>query len=199
MLKDFAGEVASATLQTMYPGVMKSRCNSLVEASHFDGARNIWDSKKFTVISRAVLAKFTQSPAMAEALLATGTMPIVEASPPTDKFWGCGIAIQDLARKKGSNPPPPTISTNDIEKWTAGGGTNMAGFAVMSARQVLRDQGGFSIQAIPEFRPAVEKEIGSVRREYQTQMKALKDVHQAEMNEQLVSPITQTPQFKIPK
>ncbi len=48
-----------------------------------------WDSKKVSVLTEALIAKFTQNPELGELLIATGDREIAEASP-IDSFWGLG-------------------------------------------------------------------------------------------------------------
>lgn len=84
----------------------------------FDGAQ--WDAACFDIVVRGNLAKFSQHPALAEFLLATGEQVLVEASP-VDRIWGIGLAAED---KKASQP----------EKWR---GLNLLGFALMEVRSAL--------------------------------------------------------------
>lgn len=48
-----------------------------------------WEQVKLRVMYRAVMAKFTQNPALAQALKATGNAELVEDSP-RDAIWGAG-------------------------------------------------------------------------------------------------------------
>jgi ribA/ribD-fused uncharacterized protein len=54
-----------------------------------------WHEAKLDIMRRADLAKFTQNPALAELLLATGDAELVEDSP-TEPFWGIGPDGQGL-------------------------------------------------------------------------------------------------------
>ncbi len=70
-----------------------------------------WAHVKLRIMRRADLAKYTQNPALAERLLATGEAELVEDSP-YDDYWGVGMD---------------------------GGGLNWAGRVLMEVRQILRD------------------------------------------------------------
>lgn len=71
----------------------------------FDGAR--WERERERIVHEGNLAKFTQNPALLEALLATAGTELVEASP-LDRIWGVGLSaedprIQDPAAWRGLN------------------------------------------------------------------------------------------------
>jgi len=181
-LEDLAAQVADSSLSTLAPGQMKARCNSLTAAPHHRPAIESWDLRCVSVLSRAVLAKFTQSPGLASALLATGTMPLVESSPPSDRYWGCGIPMQALGG--GGGRRPVSITASDIKRWTAGEGSNMAGWAVMQARRVLMEGGGFDVRALALFQPAVEKELGAVKEAHVAEMEDVRERYQLKMDEE---------------
>ncbi len=66
-----------------------------------------WSLARFEMMYKACNAKFRQDPNLAQALLATGTRILVEASP-YDKVWGIGMGeneagIEDKANWKGLN------------------------------------------------------------------------------------------------
>lgn len=88
--------------------------------SGFDEAR--WQQERFDIVVRGSLAKFSQNPALAAYLQATGDAVLVEASP-YDAIWGIGMAeFIDGA--------------DDPQHWL---GLNLLGFALMAARQQLRE------------------------------------------------------------
>lgn len=71
----------------------------------FDGAR--WERERERIVYEGNHAKFTQNPALLEALLATAGTELVEASP-LDRIWGVGLSeedprIQDPATWRGLN------------------------------------------------------------------------------------------------
>jgi len=75
------------------------------KVSNFDS--DTWDSHREGIVFRGCLAKFSQNKALKQALLATGTRTLVEASP-YDKIWGVGLKasdtrIQDPGKWKGLN------------------------------------------------------------------------------------------------
>lgn len=91
------------------------------EVKGFDGA--IWDREKRDVVAEGSFQKFRQNKDLGEFLLATGDHVLVEASP-VDRVWGIGLAADD---KKAANPL----------LWR---GENLLGFALMRARDRLRDK-----------------------------------------------------------
>ncbi len=71
----------------------------------FDAAK--WEQSREQIVYEGNHAKFTQSPALLEALLATAGTELVEASP-LDRIWGVGLSagdprIQDPATWRGLN------------------------------------------------------------------------------------------------
>ena len=85
--------------------------------------QSLWNEKRFEIVVKANLAKFSQNPALAAFLLNTGNRVLVEASP-VDTIWGIGLA-QD-------NP-----AAEDPNTWK---GLNLLGFALMEVREQLNNQ-----------------------------------------------------------
>ncbi|GAB7545523.1 hypothetical protein CS8_052050 [Cupriavidus sp. 8B] len=90
------------------------------EVRGFDAPR--WDAVCLDLVTRGNIEKFRQDPALAGYLLGTGERVLVEASP-VDRVWGIGLAADDPC---AGNP----------EQWR---GPNLLGFALMAAREALRD------------------------------------------------------------
>ncbi|MBQ6420518.1 MAG: NADAR family protein [Clostridia bacterium] len=88
---------------------------------NFDPA--VWDGKKYGIVLRGNLAKFSQNEPIKAFLLGTEDKIIAEASP-YDGIWGIRMAIDD---PNAGNP----------EYW---GGENLLGFALMETRDLLREQ-----------------------------------------------------------
>jgi len=82
---------------------------------------SIWERERVEIVVRGNLAKFSQDPALLEALLATGDRRMVEASP-LDRIWGVGLRADD-----------PRI--HDPATWR---GLNLLGVALERARAQLR-------------------------------------------------------------
>jgi len=57
-----------------------------------------WNEIKVAVMTRVVLAKFTQNPMLKEALMNTGTAWLEEGNHWGDEFWG-----KDILTKSGDN------------------------------------------------------------------------------------------------
>ncbi|PUA29532.1 MAG: hypothetical protein B0W54_02815 [Cellvibrio sp. 79] len=81
---------------------------------------DIWDEKRFDIVVKGNLAKFSQNEALKNYLLSTGSKILVEASP-VDSIWGIGLAEADERAKS------PAL-------WQ---GLNLLGFALMQARDNL--------------------------------------------------------------
>lgn len=90
------------------------------QVSNFDQAR--WEAERLDIVVRGNLAKFSQDPALREALLATGDKLMVEASP-YDRIWGVGLRADD-----------PRV--HDRATWQ---GSNLLGEALMRVRAQLRE------------------------------------------------------------
>ncbi|MET7748996.1 NADAR family protein [Micromonospora sp. NPDC005367] len=89
----------------------------------FDEAR--WEAARYGIVVAGSVAKFGQHPALRDFLLGTGDRVLVEASP-MDRVWGIGLAADDpRAAEPGT--------------WR---GANLLGFALMDARDILRDNTG---------------------------------------------------------
>lgn len=83
----------------------------------------VWERERVEIVVRGNLAKFSQDPALLEALLATGDKVLVEASP-TDRVWGVGRRPTDPA---ACQP----------ERWR---GQNLLGKALERVRHALRER-----------------------------------------------------------
>ncbi|MEU7958837.1 NADAR family protein [Micromonospora humida] len=86
----------------------------------FDQA--VWEAERYTVVLAGSLAKFGQHADLRAYLLGTGDRVLVEASP-VDRVWGVGLA-------------PDDPRAGDPARWR---GLNLLGFALMEAREILRD------------------------------------------------------------
>lgn len=53
--------------------------------------RSDWESVKLGLMERIVRAKFAQHPELAERLVATGTLPLVEGNAWHDVYWGADV------------------------------------------------------------------------------------------------------------
>jgi ribA/ribD-fused uncharacterized protein len=84
--------------------------------------KNVWEAVARDVVMRGSLAKFTQSKAFLQDLMATEGMLLVEASP-TDVIWGIGLAEWDP-------------DAHDPTKWR---GTNWLGEVLTDLRERLLD------------------------------------------------------------
>lgn len=85
----------------------------------FDEAR--WKNARFELVTRGNVAKFSSTPELRAHLLETGTTILVEASP-KDTIWGIGLSAGSARAR-------------DPGQWR---GTNLLGFALVSARESLR-------------------------------------------------------------
>lgn len=88
---------------------------------NFDAER--WDREKYRIVLTGNLAKFSQNPELLAYLLGTGDSVLVEGSP-FDGIWGVKLGIGD-----------PRIK--DPHEWR---GENLLGFALMEARDMLRER-----------------------------------------------------------
>ncbi|MGW3011475.1 NADAR family protein [Streptomyces sp. NPDC001219] len=84
-----------------------------------------WRRHRFGLVVEGSVQKFGQDAALREYLLGTGSRVLVEASP-LDRIWGIGLAADDER-------------ADDPARWR---GLNLLGFALMAARQRLREAGG---------------------------------------------------------
>lgn len=88
---------------------------------NFDGA--IWNEHKFEIVVAGNVAKFGQNPELKDYLFSIGSKIPVEASP-YDGIWGVKLGIED------ENIQNPNL-------WR---GENLLGFAIMEARDILREK-----------------------------------------------------------
>lgn len=88
---------------------------------------DIWNQKKFSIVLRGNILKFSQNRELRKYLLGTRDKILVEASP-YDRIWGIGM-------QKGNT------ELLEPSKWK---GQNLLGFALMETRDFLR---GYSIFA----------------------------------------------------
>ncbi|MBR4204254.1 MAG: NADAR family protein [Clostridia bacterium] len=91
------------------------------EVRNFDAA--LWDREKYGVVLQGTLAKFSQNPELWAFLDGTGNQVLVEGSP-YDGIWGVKLGLDD-----------PRI--HDPNQWQ---GENLLGFALMEARDILREK-----------------------------------------------------------
>jgi ribA/ribD-fused uncharacterized protein len=82
---------------------------------------SVWNEHRFQIVIDANVAKFRQNAALGEFMLETHDRVIVEASP-RDRIWGIGLSQ--------TNP-----NAEHPDKWR---GLNLLGFALMAARDQLR-------------------------------------------------------------
>lgn len=66
---------------------------------HFTGA--IWKANREVIITDGSRAKFTQNPALRQALIETAGTELVEASA-FDRIWGIGLAATDSCAENPS-------------------------------------------------------------------------------------------------
>jgi ribA/ribD-fused uncharacterized protein len=82
-----------------------------------------WQRERFAIVREGSVHKFAAHPDLREFLLGTSNRVLVEASP-VDRVWGIGLAADDEAAA-------------DPERWR---GPNLLGFALMEARERLREE-----------------------------------------------------------
>jgi len=99
-------------LQAPNPGAAKALGRQVLG---FDEAT--WLEQRFSIVTRANEAKFSQNAELGQFLKQTGSRVLVEASP-LDKIWGIGLAQDD-------------DRTNNPNQWQ---GLNLLGFALMRVR-----------------------------------------------------------------
>ncbi|MGW3123294.1 NADAR family protein [Streptomyces sp. NPDC001107] len=83
----------------------------------------IWERERFGIVVDGSVHKFAAHADLREFLVNTGDRVLVEASP-VDRVWGIGLAADDEAAA-------------DPERWR---GPNLLGFALMAARERLREE-----------------------------------------------------------
>jgi ribA/ribD-fused uncharacterized protein len=103
-------------IKTEKPAVVKELGRRI---EGFDPAK--WDALKFDIVVRGSFEKFNQNEKLKTYLLKSGNQVLVEASP-NDNVWGIGMAKD---AKTAENP----------HSWK---GTNLLGFAIMQARDLIR-------------------------------------------------------------
>ncbi|KXH83388.1 NADAR family protein [Chryseobacterium kwangjuense] len=81
----------------------------------------LWDERKYEIVKKANLLKFSKNPRLEAFLLSTNAKILVEASP-YDKIWGIGMLESDPRAQ-------------DPLLWD---GENLLGFALMEVRDELR-------------------------------------------------------------
>ena len=84
---------------------------------------NLWDEKKFDIVVKGNLAKFSQNENLKQFLLNTKNKILVEASP-YDKIWGIGMAQDDK-------------DIYNQDKWK---GENLLGKALMKVREIIKKE-----------------------------------------------------------
>jgi ribA/ribD-fused uncharacterized protein len=89
------------------------------EIPDFDNA--VWDNKKYDIVLKGNLLKFSQNEKLCEYLINTKERIIAEASP-VDNIWGIGLSHDD-------------ININNPYCWN---GENLLGFALMEVRDILK-------------------------------------------------------------
>lgn len=110
---------------TMFNQILRESDPKKVKAlgraiKNFDNAK--WDDHKFNIVKNGNILKFSQNDSLNDYLLSTGNDILVEASP-YDKIWGIGLNESDA---KILSP----------RRWQ---GLNLLGFALMEARDQLRN------------------------------------------------------------
>ncbi len=90
------------------------------EVRNFDEQK--WNENKYQIVLRGNVAKFSQNEPLKEFLLGTGTAVIAEASP-YDGIWGIRLGLDDP-------------KAQDPRNWN---GENLLGFALMEARDIIRE------------------------------------------------------------
>ena len=79
--------------------------------------QTVWDTKKYDIMKRGLIEKFSQNINLKKALLDTNDAILVEASP-YDTIWGIGLSEKDAKNKK----------------WR---GENLLGKALMDVRNIF--------------------------------------------------------------
>jgi len=65
--------------------------------------RRGWECARQSIMREILLAKFTQSPDLAAALLATGDALLVEGNTWHDNYWGCCYCPREKCAEPGKN------------------------------------------------------------------------------------------------
>lgn len=111
-------EICDRILAARTPGEAKKLGR---EIRGFDEAA--WVAARLDIVTQGNIAKFSQNAELGAFLLGTGHQVLVEASP-VDPIWGIGRAANDPLAQ-------------DPREWK---GLNLLGFALMAAREVLRQR-----------------------------------------------------------
>ncbi|MGB1204910.1 MAG: NADAR family protein [Chitinophagales bacterium] len=112
-------EIYDKILQSQTPAEAKALGR---QVRHFK--TEIWLQHRFDIVKKGNVLKFGQNEKFKKYLLQTGERILVEASP-VDCIWGIGLGKDD-----------DTIG--DVRTWR---GLNLLGFAMMEARDELRQEG----------------------------------------------------------
>ena len=110
-------EIADQVLTVRHPSKAKALGR---QVRGFDERR--WVAERFEIVVAASVAKFGQHDDLGAFLRGTGDRVLVEASP-HDRVWGIGMAASDPAAE-------------DPSQWR---GDNLLGFALMRAREILKN------------------------------------------------------------
>lgn len=110
--------VASRVLEAGHPNQAKTLGR---QVRGFDEGR--WVAARYDIVVAGSVAKFGQHPDLRAFLLGTGKRVLVEASP-LDRVWGIGLAADD---ERARTP----------DRWK---GLNLLGYALMDAREKLREE-----------------------------------------------------------
>ncbi|MFG2334566.1 NADAR family protein [Streptomyces sp. NPDC048604] len=110
-------EAERAALEAKSPAAAK-KAGRLVRG--FDDA--VWERERYGIVVAGSVHKFGSDEALRAFLLGTGGRVLVEASP-LDRIWGIGLAADDPR-------------AGDPTRWR---GLNLLGFALMEARERLRE------------------------------------------------------------
>ena len=108
-------EIAEQILNTNQVGAIKALGRSVRNYEE-----HIWSGCRQIIVYRRLIEKFTQNPALQEALLATGDAMLAECAV-QDRIWGIGLSMKDDRRF-------------EVREWR---GQNLLGYALMEVRNVI--------------------------------------------------------------
>lgn len=120
-------DMFSKIIQAKSPGTAKLLGRKVNNFEH-----TTWLQHRFDIVVLGNIHKFNQNQKMGHYLLQTDTRVLVEASP-NDVIWGIGL---------DENAP----SIHNPHSWK---GTNLLGFALMVARDYLKNEGFFNPSESP--------------------------------------------------